>query len=663
MHPLLFLIIALLVLPSSAAVVQAEDFPVFNRVKGLFLYGGSQQWLNFTYDYSGNESASGSHTGHTLSESYNASLQGALFDPLILDAYLQGTIAFDQNRSSSDAATSSSRKTSYQYNFSGRGLQKSRIPFTLFSYRTTSTALNTYTTPTTNTNIGNEFSMIFLNSQLQSRLRLSRTSTDSTAGSTTNSSTSNLFSYAAEHVYGSLSTTTFSADFSDQNGGTSNGDNLTASSNSLSLANSLRFGADRTYSLLSSFQLHNTTVDSLPQRNISYSESFSAALGRALTFNAGYQLTHSRSTDLTGLALENTVNDGKLSLTHKLFDSLETELSGTASLNSMTDGTENRYSLSGNAQYNKNLPSDNRLLLLVDKRYDLVDRQLSSGVSTVRDEPHPNVHQGDTIQLALTGATLRSVTVASRNPIFTYVEGIDYTVNDTLGRITILSGGGVRIDMDGNGTDLYITYTVYVDPQIKYSTDRLSLSSSLTLFRGDMTLGGTWSQSRQNLISGPVVNGLQDSRSLRLAVSGRYDSYNGRLAYQKENTGELSSQTAEIEGTAGWQFSESTYSLTVRNAYSKYGATATTTSYRENQANLSTAYSRRLFNGQLNLQGIANDQRSDQRPTRDSLSLRIRYTIIWNMVTVNLSGQSAWLIESNNRTRNDSVRVELSRYF
>jgi len=664
MQPLLFLLIAILVLPALADVALAEDFAEIMPAKGFFIYGGSQHWINLTYDYTGNESANSSHTGHAFRESYNTSIQGALFDPRIFDAYLQGAISFDQDRSSSnDSSSSSSRNTSYQYNFSGNGLNKSRIPFTLLSYRTTNTVLNTYTTPTTNTDIGNEFNITFLNSRLQSRLRLARNSTDTTVGSTTSSSTNNSFSYAAEHVYGRLSTTTFSADFSDQNGGTSNGDNLTSSANTLSLTNTLTFGARQTYSLLSSFRLYNTTVDNLPQRNITYSEFFTALLGSALTFNASYMLTNSRSTDLTGLLLESTVNEGQLSLTHKLFDSLQTELHGTATLNSMSDGSENRYSLNGNAQYSKSLPSENRLLLYINKGYDLTDRQVSTGITTVRDELHPNVRQGEIIQLSLAGATLRSITITSRNPIFTYVEGVDYTVNYTLGRITILSGGGVKIDMDGNGTDLYCTYTSYLDPQIKYSTDRFSLISSLTLFQGDVTLAGAWSQIRQNLISGPVVNGLQDSRSLRFSASGRYDSYSGLLAYQKEDTGKLSYQTIEMNGTAGWQSSASQYSLTLRDAYSRYDGTATTAAYSENSADLLLTYSRGLFDGQLTLQGTAHDLRSDQRPTRDSLSLRMIYIINLNMATVKLSGQSVWLIESDERSRNESVHVELIRYF
>jgi hypothetical protein len=82
-------------------------------------------------------------------------------------------------------------------------------------------------------------------------------------------------------------------------------------------------------------------------------------------------------------------------------------------------------------------------------------------ITVVRDKLHSAVHQGDVISLTLGSQILQGVAnVTSRNPIFTYVEGVDYTVNYVLGRIIINAGGGVRIDMDGSGTDLYVSYSV-----------------------------------------------------------------------------------------------------------------------------------------------------------------------------------------------------------
>lgn len=662
MPTLLLLIIAVLLLSSSP--VLAEDFPRFNQVRGVLQYEGFNHWLNTSYDYSYNKTANSSSSNHALQESYNTSLQFALFDPRIFDANLQGIIDFDQNWSK-DSTSSSGSSTSYQYNFSGSGLNKSRIPFTLLSFHTTDTVQNTFTPPTTTDTAGNEFGISFLNDKLKSNFHYARNSTDSKTAGISSSSTSNMYMYTAEHLYGTFSTTSFSAAFSDQSGGTSNGERLTSSNNSLGLSNSLRFGTQKNYSLLSQFQLSNSMTDKLPLRNFTYSEAFDATLGRALYLNTTYTLTNYRSTDLAGQIQENTQNQGDISITHKLFESLNTELHGTADLNKNSDGTDDRYSVWGDTTYNKKISTGSNLMLGVRKGYDLVDRNVSSGMTTVRDERHATVHQGDVIQLALADGTLRSVSaVTSRNPIFTYIEGVDYTVNYTLGRITILSGGGVRIDMDGTGTDLYITYTLYKDPKLKYSSDTLSLTSGLSLLDSRLNIGASWSKSGQTVISGPALNSLQNSRSLSLYISGNYNPYFASFAYRNLVVGDLTSQAFEGNVMAHWQTANANFSLTARDTYNVYDATLNSVAYWDNNADMTISYSRYLMsNTMLTLQGNANDSRAELQPTKDSLSLRVNSQTVFNKITINLNGQTAWIFDQNGTTRNDSVHVDLTRYF
>jgi hypothetical protein len=677
MPTLLFLIIVVLLQPWSTTLAFAEEIPDINLARGIFLYEGSQQWLNLAYDFSDSKYGQSSSTSQSFQESYNASLQMALFDPRIFDATMQGSVVFNQDKSSSDSSFNSNFNSwrplkkpippynTFQYNFSGSGLSRSRIPFTLLSFSNTNTVQNTYSTPTTSDNSGNEFGITFLNDKLQSNFNYSRNSTDTTVAGTTSSSVSNAYSYSAEHHYGAFSNTSLSAAFSDQSGGTSSGDKLTSSANSLLLSNSLRFGVQQNYSLLSSFQLNNSMTDNRPTRSLSFSESLGAALGRAMFFNASYSLTSNRNGDRTGYGQDDTTNQGEIGLTHQLFESLRTELHGTASLKKENDGTDNKYSVRGSATYNKNLSSGSHLLLVVDKGYDLNDRNVSSGMTTVRDELHVGVHQGDVIQLALSDGMLRSVSaVTSRNPIFTYVEGVDYTVNYALGRITILSGGGVRIDMDGTGTNLYLTYTLYQDPQLKYSTDSLSLSSGLTLFDNQVNLGAAWTKSGQTVISGPVVNTLQDSRSLMLYVGGNYDTSSVRFSYRSEVSGNLSSKSYEGNISTHWQTTNGTISLTARDSYNTYDATLTSVAYWDNNADMTISYSRNIMaNTMLTLQGNANDSRYELQTTKDSLSLRANCQITLNMVSINLSGQTYWIFDQNGTSRNDSFHIDLTRYF
>ncbi|MFZ4855053.1 MAG: hypothetical protein ACOYL3_01530 [Desulfuromonadaceae bacterium] len=664
MPALLFLVIVFLLLPVSSGVALAERITDFSQIKGVFLYENFQQWLNLSYNYSGSETGTSSSTSHAFKESYNASLKMALFDTSIFDANLQGGVIFDQNRSRGDDISSSTKNSSYQYNFSGNGLSKSRVPFTILSLRNTNTVLNTYMSPTTTDTNTNEFGISFLNNKLQSYFTYSRNSIDNTVNGMTSNSLSNSYSYSASHQYGGMSTSV-SAAFSDQTGGTSNGDMLTTSTNSLGLTNTLNFGEQQAYSLLSSFQLENTTVDNLPQRYISFTESFGAVLGRALTFNAVYSLTNNQNSGLTG---DETINKGEIRIRHKLFDSLVTELFSDVTLNKRNGGTENRYSVTGNAGYVKNLPTGDQLSLGVNKGYALVDRDVVSSTVTVTDQLHRAVHQGDVIVLDLNDGTLLSLSaVTSRNPIYTYVEGVDYTVNYTLGRITILSGGGVSIDMDGSGTDLYISYTVYQNPRIKYATDSVALTSNLALFNNQINIGSTWSQAKQKVISGPTLNTLQGSRALSLYVNGTYNTFNGGLTYRNELMDRLSYQVFEGNGSVNWNTSNATVSLTAHDIYTMYGATSTSAAYSENSSNATVSYGRTIMsNASLVLQANASDIRSDVRPAKDTLGLQGRFQIELNKFSINLTGQTVWVFYSNSSSstsRSDSVYVNLARYF
>lgn len=643
----------------------AESIVEVKQVRGIFLYEGFRHWLDLTYDFQNNETDQYKNSSHAYRERYNASLQVALFDPRILDATLQGSLGLNQNQNKSNSSSSDSSSRSYQYNFSGSGLSKSRIPFTLLNYRSTNTILNNFSSPTTSYDSGSEFEITFLNSQLQSRFRYIRTNSETTTAGETSSTLLNTYSYSAEHKYGGFSNTTLNASFSDQTGSSSGNDRLASSANSLTLSNSLNLGVRYSYSLLSTFLLSNTTTDNRQNRYITFSETFSTSLGRALLLNATYLLTNSRQNGYNDLLVENTLNHGDVNITHSLFDSLYTQLGGNLDFNDSSIGYENRYSARGSTTYRKTLPLGNHMSLGLSKEYILTDRQLSSGTTTITAEPHPKIHQGEVIELALGDGTLSNVSaVMSRNPLFTYVEGVDYTVNYPLRRITILSGVGVRIDMDGNGTDLFLSYTVYKDPQLKYSSDRLSLSSQLSLFSKQLTLGSAWSKTRQKLIGGPVENSLQDSSSLMLYVGGDYDNFSCRFSYLNEETGGLKYQTFEGNSSTRLQTSRSTLALTASDSYTLYDASSTSAAYRENSAVVSASYSRNMIlNSQFTLSGTLSDLRSELRSATESLSLRANYRISINAFTITLYALSTWVFDSYGTTRSDSFHAGLTKYF
>jgi hypothetical protein len=295
----------------------------------------------------------------------------------------------------------------------------------------------------------------------------------------------------------------------------------------------------------------------------------------------------------------------------------------------------------------------------------VVDRQGGPATTTVRDEPHPGVHQGDEIYLPLGNGILSSViSVKSRDPIFTYVEGIDYVVNRALGRIDILAGSGVRIDMAGTGMDLYISYVVFKDTNIKYSVDSFAATSELSLLDNSLLLGATYSEDQNHVISGPANNSLRGSRSTTLYASGRHDIFNYRLAYRNVETGNQSYQAIEGNGRANWNTYNSTFSLDARNRYYLYDATPVNEGYSENSAEVTAAYVRNILtNMKFTLQANFIDSRSDLRGAKDSLSLQSSYSIMLNKTYITMSGQTAWTFYNGGIWRDDSLHIDLTRYF
>ncbi|HIJ97179.1 MAG TPA: hypothetical protein HPP94_15870 [Desulfuromonadales bacterium] len=661
----------------------ADTASEFKQVKGVFLFEGFQHWLNVVYDLNEHKIAHDSNTSHAFSESYNASLQVALFDPLILDATLQASLLLNQEKSRNGSSFKSNFSTwqpfvkplppvdTFQYNFSGNGLSKSRIPFTLLSYSTRNTVQNTFTTPSTNDNAGNEFSITFLNSTLQSRFHFARTTTTTTNGDATNKSLSNSYSYSAEHNYGDFSATTLNASFSDQSGTTTGGTAMSSSANSLGLSNSLTLGTIQRYTLLSSIQLSNTIVDALPTRALYFTENFGATLGRALSADASYTFTNTRSSQLTGPTREKldireiTRNVGDIGIKHQLFDSLGTELRGSAAFSRESDGKENSYAVNAIASYTKKLPQGSSLSLGFNKGYNLVDRQVSSSTTYVSDELSKIIHQGDTIDLTVGDGTLRSVTsVKSEDRLTTYTEGVDYTVNYALGRIFILSGGGVTIDMAGTGSRLYLSYTIFKDPQLTYSTDSVSVTSNLMLFDNLVSLGASWSDIKRTLIHGPEDNGLKGSQTMTFFVGSNYNTTTTRFSYRKATTGDFRTQTLEGSGSTSFSTGRALISIGLQNSYNMYGATLTASGYRENLANATLSYSRDILQTlKLVIDGNVNDVRSEIKPAKDSLSLRAKVQSAWNMFTINLTGQTVWIFETSSTSRNDSLHIDFSRYF
>lgn len=662
------LLILFLFLTGALERAHASDNVVVRKRQGLFVFEDFQHWskLNYRYsDHNSNQSDAGTSVLHTFEESYDFILGGAIKDPHFIDLSLKGGILFDQIRSRNDSVSSSNNDTKYQYNLSGIGLDRSETPFNLKSYRDINTVDTTYSSPYTTDRTGNEFDITIKNALLKSRFYIAHLTNDIKGEGYSSNSISNAYSYSADHSYKNFVSTGLNLSFSDQKGRGSSGSEEVGSSNMLNFTNQLLLGPQSKYTFLTEFNLNNSENNSVPQRSIIFRESFKAEFGRALSLNTVYSLDKSRSSNFDGKLQESTRNLGEVSLKYKLYKSIETTLNGKVSSYNQNNGTENRYSTAWMIKYFKQLPAKSQLAVYVNKSYERVERRAGSQITSIVDELHPGVHQGDSIELPLTDATLQSVvSIKSRAPIYTYVEGKDYIVNYTHGRIEIQTGSDVKIDMTGSGMDLYISYSVYKDPLITYLNNSFSVSSDLRLLNNKFLIGASYSDSQPTIVSGPDSNSLRETRTLMLYGVGNSRLLDYRLDYRNVDTGGFTYQSFEGMCKTGWNTFNSSSSLLLRNRYYLYDANSTRAGYSENTSEVVASYLRRFkWDMKLTIQANALETRSSVKPPRDTITLRTTYKIQLNDTFIDIFGMTGWTLFSGVTTRDDSVNVNVTRYF
>jgi hypothetical protein len=659
------LLITLLAFAVSWNVAWASDDEIRER-RALLIFDGLQQWgsLKYQFDDQYSNHGGGNSYTHQFQENYNANLSMSVISPHLFNMSLAFTGGLEQdNYHSATQGSTTGDSFRYNYHFTGSGLDRSITPFTLVSYRNTETVISPFSPTFTTDSTGNELHVSLHNSLLPSEFNYTRRTVESSGrGDSSSTTTSNSISYSATHNYKGFSTTGLSVALSDASGSYLGNTDQSSRAYSANLNNNLQWGIGNKYTLATLLQLYDSMDQSIPQRSASFSESFQDHLGKALDFVFNYSVTSTNTVDFAGKKADTLVNTGEAVLSHRLFESVTTKLRAKYAYNEMLSGRETRWSGSGELNYIKHLPAGKYLTAAFSATHEQVDNRLGSSLLSVVDENHPGVHQGDIIMLPLTGVLKTVLRVKSLNPIFTYSEGVDYTVDYGFGRITIMPGG--RIDRNGVGTDLLISYTVGVDPDVLYATDSVHASSSLTFKRGKYSVGGVYARQWMSLMGGADDNSLRDSSMATIYFSGSADPLTYRVSYTENSIGELQSKIGE--GTA--QFQRDTlvgrFSLVGSDRFSWFGATSTQDSYHENTATVSVAGMRGLGdNCRLTASANLFDDRSSLRSPRDIMSLRASLLYLLNKVSVTVDGKTSWTLSGKSVTRDDTITVDLLRYF
>jgi len=656
--PLRAVLIIILFVIGAANAVHAEQAGFeYRERRGLIVLEDFQQSVDLRYQLTDHHSNADTinSTSNSLQELYNVSLGTAILDPNIFESSLNGIIGFNQNSFTSGGGNSTSDQAQYQYLFSGTGLKKSITPISFNSSRQIATVTTQYTPAYTTDTTNNQVTALILNDFLSSRFDFTRNSLDTTGGGYNSSTTSNSFSYKAEHNYGKVSNTVLAGNLSDQESSIG-----TSHVNEIMLANSLNWGAGKKYTLLTSIRLEDAVYTGVPENNLTFSENFRAQIGRALSLEAGYSLVKTRTNDFQGQNSEDNEQTGDITLRHRLFDSLETALIGKASEGDLLGGTQTTYSGTARLNYRKLLPDQGRVTASLSDEYDVVDRNVTSSVTTVQNQSF-SVHNGDTITLPLSGGLLNTIiSVKNLAQAITYTQGTDYTVNVALGTIYILPGGRIDNPTTAAGTTLSISYTYTLNPDIKYDCNTFTGSTNISLLNGAYSLGGTYTQQRYSNVVGATNNILRSLRTVQLNFGGYRENSSFRFLLTDNVLGDLHSDTAEGNGQYQWQ----DLSMTMSERFALYDASQSSVGYRENTTQFTLAYARPLDSNVLltSTTSLMNVLNSIQKSSNYA-TFRASVKILLNKLTINMVGQTGWVFSGGTSTRDDSLNITVTRFF
>lgn len=642
--------------------------------QGLFLLQDFQQWAGVNYQYSGHQ-ANGNAAGfatHRLEELYHAQTDLAILSPHFLDFQLGGDLAYDQLYNTSDASGSSFGKSlRYQYNLNVTALDRSWHPLEVFSSQTLDTVVTPFS-PTLNTDVSRSgVAALFLRDPFRAKFRYETNTQTITGAGNDSTSTSDSFQATLTHTYRDINA--FNCDFSlNSNKNTQIGVVQNGYGNSLDLTDTLSWGAEpgpgRPYSLVSELQRQFTSTLDLPQTLLYWNETALGRLGKALEVEADSRYTSNKTAISPGNEqdYQNEVLIGQIK--QHLFQSLDTRLVGTYSDAVLPGGGQDSYAGLLGLAYRKKLPAFSTLKVDLSDEYGMTNLRGTASPLAVVNEIHSVTQPFQVIPLKVAGSLqsgsvqIQGYLIQPANPqvlpdkVFTY--GVDYTVDLTTGVIT---WGPIAPAV----SQVNVNYTVLSNPSESYSTDTLTLNTSLGLFGGRYQLDASYLSQKRNLISGsPDNSGLYNTQIVTLRGMKTTETQVSTVEYSDYLAGPSRYQYLEADWVYTPVLQEYAVQLQARNRYTMYGAEANIPAHTGNSLTLAASESTTLFGRMLCLLS-ANvvDERGEDVTSSDSVFLRTSLRARFNQLVITFVGSTGWRFAGATESRDDSVRLDIIRYF
>lgn len=655
---LIFTLIAIL-LPTfaSAALPKMELLPE----KALLQIGSFRQWVALGYDFSDHSSGSFRSNTNKFTEKYHIDVDAIVYDPDFLEFTANGEIWLDQSFGGG-SNSSSSNELLGQYGVDGSFFARSNTPVIFSSSFTNSNVVNAYSPAYDMATNSNFIWLRQINKYVPFDVRYSYQTIDRSGGGMSSSSSGDNLNIHATNGYKNISTTDLNLGYSSNNS-KYNAVNSKSSNYTLSLSNVLDLDQRNKYPLDSSLSINESRTDGNPSRDLYWQERLHAHFGRALEGSLGYSYNRTETTGFNRANQTMKSNIVDASLSHKLFSSLYTHAFANYRISDYLGGKETGYNINGGFSYKKKLTDSGKLEVNFDIGHGMTDRNLTGSLMSVRPIS-PNfisVDYGNYIDLKNSGTLVAVVSITSDNPPATYSPITDYVVDTNLKRIYIPLGSSIV-----PGTPLLISYTYTLDNIVKYNTDNVDSTATLSLFNNRHVFHGEFHTNKETPIASATYQNLQSTTSMLL----RYNYNLSKHVFGAEIGNSDSTNSKYSYGEGLWRYNDVHLNLSSRDRYTNYQGISGSKAYMQNTFDVSAGYATIFFSW---LQGLfsasyVNSYNSisyagHSGSFSQNINLRVGLNGFINKLQVNMTGQSSWRLSRTTTQRDDYIHLEIKRFF
>lgn len=423
------------------------------------------------------------------------------------------------------------------------------------------------------------------------------------------------------------------------------------------VSNTLSWRLSRTTpGTLSSSYSYSRLTGVSPLDTYSLRETVNQTLGRALESGASYGYSAQQS---PLYAVNTTI--GNIWLSHKLFDSLRTQLNGQGTFNKVPDGEQNQMTGTGTITYQKRLPLDSDMSLSVSESYQWNQHKGVSSLRTQFNEQIKITDLGKRYLLANTNVTaITEVWNATHTiPFFRPADWDIYQIGDQT-YLTINPAGQIH-----TGDIILVTYTYGTDPELTIAATTLGLSGSYSLYNNLLRLYALYTMTDQRLLAGSArFTPLGKRTTLTAGVESKFRDDTVGLKYDATDDALLTQNELTGYGIFTKDFGRNRFNLNLSDNYNYWTDKTTGRDAWDNSINVTSTLTRaftRMSQGSIRTGFL----RTDGTTSRDAIYASLDYGITLGKLRFSLKAQST-LNNNYNPTSsnmNNLIHFTIERFF